>query len=153
MNQSRDERTLQLLHRLVLPLDRILQAADRESGTGAAQLSALGVIIYIGATTLSALAARERISVPTASRIVDSLVRDGLVERVAASGDRRAVRLSATDKGRATIISACDRRAALLAPALSGLNEEERAALSVSVKALNRIFGYDRRIGPEDTNG
>lgn len=145
MNPERDERTLQLLHRLVVPLDRALQVADRQSGPGAAQLSALGVIIYLKATTLSALAAKERISTPTASRIVDSLVRDGLVERVADSTDRRAVSLSATDKGQAMIIGACDRRAGLLRETLADLSEDEWAALSLSVKALNRVFGYDRR--------
>lgn len=146
MTETRDERTLQLLHRLVVPLDRILQVADRETGCGAAQLSALGVIIYLKATTLSALAEKERISVPTASRIVDSLFRDGLVERVPDPADRRAVRLSATKKGRAMVVSACDRRAAILRETLSDLNGEEWAALSVSARALNRVFGYDRLI-------
>jgi DNA-binding MarR family transcriptional regulator len=133
-----------LLYRLPLPLDRVLQIADRESGCTAAQLNALGVIIYLKATTLTALAAAERIRVPTASRIVDSLVRDGLVERIQEPVDRRAVRLSATDKGRTMIVEACNRRADLLRETLQGLSEKEWIALSVSVKALNRIFGYDR---------
>lgn len=150
MTQSRDDRTLQLLHRLPLPLDRVLQAADRETGCSAAQLSALGVIIYLKASTLSALAAAERVSTATASRIVDSLVRDGLVERVADPADRRAVRLSATQKGREVIVTACDRRAEMLGEVLAELSEEEWAALSVSAKALNRVFGYDRVIGPGD---
>lgn len=151
MNQARDERTLQLLHRLAVPLDRVLQAADRETGCGAAQLSALGVIIYLKAITLSALATRERISLPTASRIVDGLVRDGLVERVADPADRRAVRLSATDKGQAVIITACDRRAEALRQTLQGLSEKEWAALSTSVRALNRVFGYDRSLEESGT--
>ena len=146
MNTPRDERTLQLLHRLVLPLDRALQIADRETGYGSAQLGALGVIIYLKATTLSALAAKERISVPTASRIVDALVRDGLVERISDRQDRRAVRLSATDKGREAVKAGCDRRADVLRETLNGLSEEEWAALSVSAKALNRVFGYDRAL-------
>ncbi|MCB9992415.1 MAG: MarR family transcriptional regulator [Hyphomicrobiaceae bacterium] len=137
---------MQLLHRAVVPLDRVLQIADRVSGCSAAQLSALGVIVYLKATTLSALAAKERISSPTASRIVDGLVRQGLVERETDSRDRRAVRLSATEKGRVTVKSACDLRAARLMETLAGLSEEEWAALSVSAKALNRVFGYDRLV-------
>jgi DNA-binding MarR family transcriptional regulator len=144
MNQTRNERTLQLLHRLVVPLDRLLQMADRETGGSAAQLSALGVIIYLKASTLSALAQKERISTATASRIVDSLVRDGLVERTTDPDDRRAIRLSATDKGRTAIVTACDLRAEVLRETLSGLAEEEWAALAVSARALNRLFGYDR---------
>jgi hypothetical protein len=42
------------------------------------------------------------------------------------------------------IVEACNRRADLLRETLQGLSEKEWIALSVSVKALNRIFGYDR---------
>ncbi|MCB1518724.1 MAG: MarR family transcriptional regulator [Hyphomicrobiaceae bacterium] len=148
MSQARNERTLQLLHRVVVPLDRLLQTSDREVGCSAAQLSALGVIIYLRATTLSALAAKERISSATASRIVEGLVRDGLVERTIDPDDRRAVCLSATEKGRVTVKTACDRRAEMLGMILDDLSEDEWAALSVSAKALNRIFGYDRVVEP-----
>ena len=117
-------------------------------GCSAAQLSALGVIIYLRATTLSALAAKERISSATASRIVEGLVRDGLVERTIDPDDRRAVCLSATEKGRVTVKTACDRRAEMLGMILDDLSEDEWAALSVSAKALNRIFGYDRVVEP-----
>ncbi|MAS15380.1 MAG: MarR family transcriptional regulator [Nitratireductor sp.] len=151
MRSKRDERTLQLLHRLPLALDRVLQVADRQVSCTAAQLSALGVIIYLKATTLSALAAKEGVSAPTASRIVDSLVRDGLVERLADPEDRRAVRLSASKKGQAAVVDACNHRADVLREKLAGLSEEEWAALSISAKALNRVFGYDQAL--QETDG
>lgn len=133
-----------MLHRLPLPLDRVLQIADRETGCGTAQLAALGVIIYLKATTLTQLAAAERVSVPTASRIVDALVAEGLVERSVNPKDRRAIRLVATAQGHEMIVTACDRRADALRELLEDLTEDEWAALSTSVRALNRIFGYDR---------
>ena len=145
MTAERDARTLQLLHRLILPLDRVLQVADRETGHGSAQLSALAVIHYVGASSLSALAEIERISTPTASRLVEGLVRAGLVERIADDADRRVVRLCATQKGQDIVKTACDRRAAELARTLDGLDAEEWAALGTAVRALNRIFHYDRK--------
>jgi DNA-binding MarR family transcriptional regulator len=137
-------RTLQLLHRVVLPLDRALQVADRKAGCSAAQLSALGVIIYLKVTTLSALAARERISVPTASRIIDSLVRSGLVTREIDAADRRSVHLRATERGRAAVEMACNAREAVLAETLAGLSDEEWQMLGGTARALVRVFGYDR---------
>lgn len=149
MDGQGDARTLQLLHRVVLPVDRVLQVADRETGCSSAQLSALGVIIYLKATTLSKLAACERIAAPTASRIVESLVREGLIERVPDAQDRRAVCVSATEKGRRVIVEACDRRAAALGDALADLNEDEWAGLSVAVRGLVRIFGYDNPLAED----
>ncbi len=153
MSAWSDDRTLQLMHRIVLPVDRALQVADRETGCSSAQLSALGVIIYLKATTLSKLAECERIALPTASRMVDSLVREGLIERVADTQDRRAVRLSATEKGRRVIVEACDRRVEVLREALVDLNEDERAGLSVAIRGLVRIFGYDRPLEDPDPGG
>ncbi len=137
-------RTLQLLHRVVLPLDRALQAADRESGCSAAQLSALGVLIYLGVSTLSDLAARERISLPTASRIIDSLVKSGLVARQSDGSDRRAVQLRATERGKRAVEIACRARETVLAEALGELSDEEWQALGGAARALARVFRYDR---------
>lgn len=138
-------RTLQLMHRIVLPLDRVLQGADRKSGCTAAQLSILSAVRYFQATTLGRLAAHEKIAAPTASRIVDGLVRDGLLTRQTEEGDRRAVRLKVTAKGMAAIEIACAAREAALAQALDGLTESEQAALKVVVPGLNRLLG----LGPD----
>lgn len=141
-----NRRTLQLLHRVVLPLDRVLQAADREAGYSPAQLSALSLLIYFKVSTLSALAAHERISVPTASRIVDSLVRSGLATRETDRGDRRAVTLRATEAGKAAVETACAAREQALAGALGTLSAEDWQAVGAAARVLTRVFGY---LGPQ----
>lgn len=141
MTKASLSRTLQLLHRIVLPLDRLLQTADRESGCTAAQLSILAGVHYLGRTTLNRLAARERISAPTASRIVEGLVREGLLSRGVEAGDRRAVRLEVTKAGVRAIEIACAAREKVLDEALKDLTEDERAALKVAVPGLNRTLG------------
>lgn len=133
------------MHRIVLPLERVLQAADRKSGCTAAQLSILAAVQHFGATTLNRLAAHERIAAPTASRIVEGLVREGLLTRKAQADDRRAVRLEVTGKGIAAMQVACDAREAALAEALTGLSPDEQAALVIVVPALNRVLG----LGPD----
>ena len=153
MLSDTDRRTLQIFHRIVVPLDRAVQAADRKSGCSGAQLQALAAIVFFGATTLSALAAHERIAVPTASRIVESLVQTGLVERSQDPGDRRASRLVATPGGKAALGVACDARVDVLEEVLGQLSGEEWAALAVTARALNRVFGLEagRSITPTGT--
>lgn len=138
----RNERTLQLLHRLVLPLDRALQAADRQSGCSAAQLSALSAIRYLDKATVTAIAAHEAIAPPTASRIVESLVGAGLATRQVEPGDRRTSQLAVTEAGQRAIELACDARAEVLAGILRDLDETEWRALRTAAEALNRVFGY-----------
>ena len=128
-----NERSLQLLHRLVLPLERTLQAADRSSGCSAAQLSALSAIHYLGKQSITDIAAHERIAPATVSR----LERPG-------PEDRRIMRLAVTARGLQAIETACDARASALRQRLVGLSDAEWAALGDAVRALNTVFGYVR---------
>ncbi|AEQ53192.1 MarR family winged helix-turn-helix transcriptional regulator [Pelagibacterium halotolerans] len=144
MTQSHKSRALQLLHRTVLPLDRALQAADRQTGCSAAQLSALSVIHFLRANTIGRLAAQEKISVPTASRLVEGLVRQGLARRLAGP-DRRSGRLEITEKGLAAVDAACAAREAILAGLLEGLSEAEWLELRSVAGALAR----ELNVGPE----
>jgi DNA-binding MarR family transcriptional regulator len=137
---------LRLLHRVSLPLERLLSVADRASGCSSAQLSALSAIIFFGATTITKLAAHEKVSIPTISRIVDSLVAAGLIERQSDPADRRALRLAATAKGRNAVVVAYDGRVELLADTFKSLSDEEWVALAVAAKALNRVFQLDGAI-------
>jgi DNA-binding MarR family transcriptional regulator len=59
-----------------------------------------------GQTSLSELAARGNISLPTVSENVDGLVRRGLLATAQSAHDRRAIILGITDKGRAAVEAA-----------------------------------------------
>ncbi|MEF2978461.1 MarR family winged helix-turn-helix transcriptional regulator [Subtercola sp. YIM 133946] len=56
-----------------------------------------------GYTSLSQLAARGSLSLPTVSENVDGLVKRGLMTTVQSAADRRAIILSVTDEGRAAV--------------------------------------------------
>ena len=59
--------------------------------------------------TMSELALAAGVAPPTATRMLDGLVRDGLVERRASHTDRRSVLVSLTDAGRAAVEEAAER--------------------------------------------
>jgi DNA-binding MarR family transcriptional regulator len=104
-----------------------------------ARLSALSVLVFGGVVTLSELARREGVSRPTMSRLVDALVREGLVTRVADETDRRAVRIEASARGRDVLERGRARRIARLAAALERLTAAELGALERALGALERL--------------
>src|SRR3954447_14030686 len=66
----------------------------------ASMLSALSSVDHNGGITLGALAALERVSPPSMTRIVAQLEERGLVAREVDTVDRRVTRVSSTPDGR-----------------------------------------------------
>jgi len=112
---------------------------DGADGVTGARLSALSVVVYGGPQAMSELARREHVALPTMSRIADALVRDGLVRRIAAPGDRRAVRIEATALGRRLMECGRSRRITRLAEELSALGERELGIVERAVDILGKV--------------
>jgi DNA-binding MarR family transcriptional regulator len=136
------EPTVELANRLnsaAIHLLRRIAQEDGADGVTGARLSALSVVVYGGPQSLGSLARRERVSTPTMSRIVDALVRDGLVERAADVEDRRSVRLTATAGGRRLMERGRARRIDRLARELATLDSDELDALELALAALEEL--------------
>src|SRR3546814_5284212 len=84
-------------------LTRITRALRQRTGQHSQPLSALSAMWVLMAAEapirLSELAERENVTVPTMSRIVTALERDGLVTRTADPADGRASLLALSDAG------------------------------------------------------
>src|SRR5215210_1231806 len=102
---------------------------DAAAGIGPAQLSALSVLVFGGATTLGRLAGAEHVRPPTMTRIVAALEEAGLVRKDASAHDRRSVRVSATAAGRRLMQAARQRRIRALAARLEDLSQDDLATL------------------------
>jgi DNA-binding MarR family transcriptional regulator len=103
------------------------------------QLSALAVIVRDGRLTLSQLADAERVQPPTITRIVDALVRAGLVDRSPSESDRRVAWVTPTADGRALIEATRRRRDAYLATHLRALSPDDRALLARAAVLLQQL--------------
>ena len=80
----RPDRPVDIANRLnsaAIHLLRRISRDDGADGVTGARLSALSVLVYGGPQTVSTLARREGVATPTMTRIVDALVRDGIVTR------------------------------------------------------------------------
>lgn len=97
------------LHAASIRLLRLLRREDDDSG-----LSALSVLVFGGPRSLGELAAAEQVRPLTISRIVDALAAAALVSRDPDPTDRRGVRITATDTGRALLLTGLARRVAAL---------------------------------------
>jgi DNA-binding MarR family transcriptional regulator len=123
--QRGPEETARKLHSAALHLMRYVRAQDTALGVPPAQLSALSVVVFGGKKSLSDLAQAEQVRPPTMSRIVDGLVRNGLVKREVDKMDRRSVVITATDKGVRIMHEGRSRREKQLLELLHGLNRDE----------------------------
>jgi DNA-binding MarR family transcriptional regulator len=109
---------------LSLPQFRALAAVDREP-----------------AVSLSALADHLGSSLPTASRIVAGLVKNGLLDRQGCSGDRRQCALGITPRGRSVLEAAWASTQFEMEKRLSHISAAQKSTLAAAMKILRGIFG------------
>jgi DNA-binding MarR family transcriptional regulator len=121
-----------LPHRLAVAGRLLRTRADAELadlGVGAPGLGVLLRLAEADGLTQAELSRRQRVEAPTMSRMVDRLERDGLVERRADPGDRRASRIALTEAGREVARRGEPVIGALDALAFAGLGADERRVL------------------------
>jgi DNA-binding MarR family transcriptional regulator len=137
-NSSRVE-TADLLHSASIRLLRLVRTEDAQAGIGPAQLSALSVLVFGGAKTVTELATLEQVRPPTMSRIVDGLVKKRLVQRVDDAADRRTVRVSATTRGEKLMQAGKARRVKALAGRFEAMSAADLKTLHAAAQLMLRL--------------
>jgi len=110
------------------------------SGLTPTQLSSLANIDEYGPLRLTALAAREAVAPPTASRAVDALVGHGLVTREADPDDARSTILRVSSQGDAFLASWRQSRDALLASRLVTFDPAAVERLAQTLPVLRAVL-------------
>lgn len=85
------------------------------------------------------LAERESIRMPSATSLVDGLIKSDLVRRIPDSTDRRAVVVELTEHGYAVLRKVRAQRDDALSTALNKLSESHRSALEQAAEALEEL--------------
>ena len=127
------------LHRAAIRLLRAVRVADAETGVSASKLSALSVLTFGGAMSLSALARAEQVTPPTMSKLVADLEAAGLVAKRADRDDKRGLRIEVTAKGRDLMEEGRRRRLALLQKRLAKLTRNDRALLDQAAEIMLKL--------------
>jgi DNA-binding MarR family transcriptional regulator len=128
------------MHSAAIHLLRRVRVADDESmGMTPARRSALSVLVFLGPQSLSDLAAAEQVTLPTMSKLVTTMERDGLVRRERDPGDGRVVRLHATAKARRMAERGRERRLAVLESLLGGATAREVEIVREAAEIVDRL--------------
>lgn len=109
------------------------------SELSAAQASALAILIDYGPMRMGELAERESIRMPTATALVDGLLREGLVSREPDPTDRRAVVVAPTAEAGRAVDRIRTSRDDTVTRALATLSDDHRAALAAALPALREL--------------
>src|SRR5262252_10083919 len=100
MSSTRRE-TADRMHSAAIHLLRRVREIDAKAmGISPARASALSVLVFGGARSLTELADAERVTPATMSKLVTGLEREGLVRRHPDVNDARAIRIESTAKAR-----------------------------------------------------
>jgi len=124
---------------------RLRQQAGTEGEASPTLMAALGTVEREGPLTPSALADRERIQRPTATRVVARLEERGLVNRTPDRSDRRVAHVAITPAGSALLARVRSRKNEYLARRLRELTPAEQGTLSEAAAILERLLESERR--------
>jgi DNA-binding MarR family transcriptional regulator len=120
------------------------EAAGELSPSGAA---ALATVERHGPITPSELADLERVSRPTATRMIGALADRGLILRTPDPEDGRSALVAVTPAGAEALRRLRGRKNAYLARRLRGLEPEEVATLTAAAGLLERLLDEEVRRG------
>jgi DNA-binding MarR family transcriptional regulator len=138
--QARREAADQI-HSAAIHLLRRVHEVDAEAmGITPARASALSVLVFGGARSLSELASAERVTSATMSKLVTAMEEERLVRRYPDVNDARSVRIEATAKGRRILERGRARRLEMLERLLSTASEAEIAAIQTAAVAVERAI-------------
>ena len=115
-----------------------------------AQARLLSTIEDQGTARISDLAALDHCSQPTMTTQVRRLEDAGMVSRVADPGDARAVLISITEEGKATLARVRADRAAAVDPYLARLDDTQRETLADAVAVLRDVLQTAREPHPSE---
>jgi DNA-binding MarR family transcriptional regulator len=129
------------IHSASLHLVRRVREVDGAAmGISPARASALSVLVFGGARSLGELAADERVTPATMSKLVAAMESEGLVRRYPDVNDARAIRLEATAKARRILERGRAHRLDLLERLLAGASEAEIEAVCTAATVVERAL-------------
>ena len=100
------------------------------------QFGVLEMLGHLGPLTTGDIVKRMLVTGGCVTVILDNLEKEGLVERIRSSEDRRVVTVKVTSKGETTFTSIFRKHADRVAQLASVLSEEEQIQLSTLLKKL-----------------
>jgi DNA-binding MarR family transcriptional regulator len=136
---SRRREAADRIHSAAIHLLRRVREVDAKAmGISPARASALSVLVFGGARSLTELAAAEQVTSATMSKLVTAMEGEGFVRRYPDVNDARSIRIEATAKGRRILERGRKQRLDLLEQLLRGASAPEIAAVRTAASVVER---------------
>jgi DNA-binding MarR family transcriptional regulator len=107
------------------------------------QLDALLVLREFGELTMGELCQKMFLACSTATDLIDRMERNGLIERVRDTADRRVIRLKVLPKGQAVIDEVLEARRVYLANILSAIDTAEKERIIHALEQLHYLMSRE----------
>lgn len=107
------------------------------------QLDALLVLREYGELTMGELCQKMFLACSTATDLIDRMERNGLIERVRDTADRRVIRLKVLNKGTKVIDDVLDARRNYLATILQEIDLADKERLILALEQLNYLMSRE----------
>jgi DNA-binding MarR family transcriptional regulator len=130
--------TAELMFACFKRMRRLVDAELSDCGLSLSRTKLLSELKDSGPVNQGALAAVFGLAPRTVTELVDTLERDGLVERRTDPSDRRARQVHLTPAGEQARERAVATRKKVIDRALGGLNEQQRAGLASALLLIGR---------------
>jgi MarR family 2-MHQ and catechol resistance regulon transcriptional repressor len=115
---------------------KLTEEQIRSFGLTEPQFGVLECLGHLGPLTLGEISRKQLVSGGNITCVVDNLEKEGLVERVPSTEDRRAIVAQLTSKGKKLFDEIFIKHAEFVAKTASVLSEEEQETLSRLLKKL-----------------
>jgi DNA-binding MarR family transcriptional regulator len=123
-------------------LRRVREVDEKAMRISPARASALSVLVFGGARSLTELATAERVTTATMSKLVTAMEAEGLARRYPDVNDARAIRIEATAKGRRILERGRERRLELFEQLLADASHADIAAVQRGASVVERAIGF-----------
>jgi DNA-binding MarR family transcriptional regulator len=141
MSVSNRREAADRIHSAAIHLLRRVREVDAKAmGISPARASALSVLVFGGARSLTELAEEERVTPATMSKLITALQREGLVRRYPDVNDARAIRIEATAKARRILERGRARRLDVLESLLAEASPAEVDAVRAAGEVLEQAL-------------
>lgn len=122
-------------------LGKGLRSSYSDLGTSPGQFPVLSALVSRPGQTLSELAGREGVRLPSMTVMVGQMEADGLIRKESDPSDRRIVRVVLTDRGELLAHAAIAARARWFSARLEHLSRAEVRAIAEAIPALEHLAG------------
>jgi len=137
-------------------LMQLLRTKFREKRVADLSLAQFRILVFVDANpeaSLSEAAGHIGLSLPSMSRLVDSLVKHNLLRRHVHDSDRRRICLALTGRGKRELDKAYQHTQSFFTGKFAELSDSERTQLAASMNLLKKLFALNPGVHPAEQVG